>query len=165
MWKEGFLTRKCLAAWRMLIYSLKASANKILTSKPIPLIHCVGNEQSGSCHPGGVRWISPWRFLQQLTQTHIHNHPDGAFHGISEASPGNEMPFSPSFFGGKGCWCFACSQILIAGKFYGKPKFYGKSKTAVVDPTSSSPTSSLYSVKGRRSCCRIHATCPRQYPT
>lgn len=52
MWRGGFLTLKCLAAWMTLIYSLKASGNYILPSKPITLIQCIRNEQCGSSHPG-----------------------------------------------------------------------------------------------------------------
>lgn len=94
----------------------------------------------------------------------IHQQPDGAFHGVS-GIPGkwngkwDGSLLLPSFFGGEGWWYFNSSQILIAGKFYEKPK------TAVVDPTSSSPSSSLYSMKGRCSCWRIHAACPTQYLT
>lgn len=115
-----------------------------------------------------VRWITPRRFLRgwlRLTSTISQMEPSM----VSQRLPQEVMPlFSPALSGEEGWGYFASSQIFIAGKLYEKPKFYkfyGKFRTAVVDPTSSSLTSSLYSMKELSSCWTINVTCPTQYPT
>lgn len=97
MWREGFLTRKYLAAWMGLIYSLKAPENEILTSRPVTLIQCIRNEQSGRSHPGVAQVNHP---VEALAAADSDTHPPSvgwSVHGVSEASPGSEMSPSPIF--------------------------------------------------------------------